>query len=85
MTWDPAFDPDWGFYQASVSAGDWLWYYDSLTNLGGGESMFVEGVWRFFPPFWWEESDDHTRWKFLVREKETPLFGVRHGAPRVGQ
>ena len=85
MTWDPDFDPDWGFYQASVSAGDWHWYYDSLTNLGGDQAMFVEGAWRLFPPYFWEESDQFTRWKFLVSPKVTPLFGVRRGASRVTQ
>ncbi len=85
MTWDPAFAPDWGFYQASVSAGDWQWYYDSLTNLGGDQRMFVEGVWEFFPPLIWEEFDGRTRWMFLVSPRTTPIFGIRHGASRVGQ
>jgi hypothetical protein len=84
MTWDPALPPDWGFYQASVSAGDWTWFYDSLTNLGSGESMFVEGAWRLFPPYFWEESDEFTRWKFLMRERVTPTFGFRFGGRRLG-
>ena len=84
MAWDPAFDPDWGFYQASVSAGDWMWIYDSLTNLGGEESMFVEGTWHFYPPLVWEESNEFTRWKFLMRERQTPTFGLRYGASRIG-
>ncbi len=79
MAWDPAFSSDWGFYQAAVSAGDWIWSYDSLTNLGNDEFMFVEGAWRLFPPDFWEESDEFTRWRFLVREKVTPVFGFRNG------
>jgi hypothetical protein len=76
MAWDPAFDSDWGFYQASVSAGDWIWIYDSITDLGDGTAMFVEGAWHFIPPLWFEESDEFTRWKFLVSPKVTPVFGL---------
>jgi hypothetical protein len=69
MAWDPSWEVDWGFYQAQVSIGEWNFAYDSVTNRGDGTFMFVQGVWHFDPPFWWAESDEFSRWKFLVAPK----------------
>ena len=77
MPWDPDFAPDWGFYIASVHLGEWIWRYDSLTNNDDGTMTFVEGAFEFITPFWYIESDDYTRWKFLVREKTSKIFGFR--------
>ena len=82
MPWDPDFDVDWGFYLASVSIGEWDWAYDSLTNLGDGTFMFVEGVWHFAPPFWWAESDEWSRWKFLVTPREAKVFALHRSVGR---
>jgi hypothetical protein len=46
--------------------------------------VFVEGVFEFGPPFWWIESDEFTRWKFLVRERQTIKLGFRRAADRRG-
>ncbi len=83
MTWDPDFAPDWGFYLTSIFAGDWTWFYESLTNNDDGTMTFVEGAFEFEQPLWYVESDDHTRWKFIVREKQTPAFGFRSVTGRV--
>lgn len=85
MPWDPSQDPELGFYQAMVSGGNWNYWYDSLTVNSDVEFVFVEGVWYFTTPFWWDENDDFTRWKFLVNEKVTPIFGLRKGGRRVGK
>ena len=86
MTWQPEFGPDWGFYLTSVHTGDWNWIYDSLTNNGDDTATFIEGVFEFITPLWYVESDDFTRWKFLVSEAHTPIFGVRTTiGRRVGQ
>jgi hypothetical protein len=77
MPWDPDFDPDWGFYLASVHAGEWIWFYESLTDNGDGSMTFVEGAFEFITPLWYVESDNYTRWKFLVTERETRMFGRR--------
>jgi len=84
MAWDTNFEPDWGFYIASVHTGDWTWTYDSLTNNDNGTMTFVTGTFDFITPLWWVESDNHTRWKFLVSEKHTPNMKLtRRSASRV--
>lgn len=85
MTWDPEFETDWGFYQAAVQVGEWAWAYDSLTNLGDGTAMYSEGVWEFEQPLWWVESDEFTRWQFIVSERSTPVFTNRTAGLRVGR
>jgi hypothetical protein len=86
MPWDPAFDVDWGFYLAAVSIGDWDWAYDSLTARTDGSMVFVEGVFHFDPPFWWVESDEFSRWKFLVKPRTAKsLILFRRTNERRGQ
>jgi hypothetical protein len=85
MAWDPSFPVDWGFYIASVHFDDWLWRYDSLTVTTGGDMVFVEGVFEFVTPLWWVESNDFTRWKFLVRERAAPAFALHRSAIRRGR
>jgi hypothetical protein len=83
MAWDPDFEPDWGFYLASVHAGEWIWFYESLTaDPDGTHMIFTEGAFEYVQPLWFVESDDYTRWKFLVTERSTPMFGYRRSAER---
>ena len=82
MTWQPEFAPDWGFYLTSLFVGEWTWFYESLTDNGDGTMMFVEGAFGYILPSWFVESDEHTRWRFTVREKQTPTFGYRAASTR---
>ena len=79
MVWD--FPPDSGFYLTSIFKGDWEWFYESLTNQGDGTFVFTEGVFDFVSPFWWLESDNYTRWKFLVTERHTPNMKLTRRSP----
>jgi hypothetical protein len=82
MTWQPEFAPDWGFYLTSIFIGEWTWLYDSLTNNGDETMTFIEGAFGYVLPSWFVESDDYTRWRFTVREKQTPAFGYRAASTR---
>lgn len=84
MAWDPDFEIDWGFYIASVHFGDWLWSYESLTAIEGGDMIFVTGVFEYAQPLWYLESDNWTRWKFLVSPRTTKGFPMRRSAMRYG-
>lgn len=85
MAWDPNFAIDWGFYIASVHFGNWEWSYESLTAIEGVDMVFVTGVFDFITPLWWVESDQYTRWKFLVSPRTARAFPLRRSAGRVGR
>jgi len=84
MAWDLDFEIDWGFYIASVHFGDWIWSYESLTAIEGEDMIFITGVFEFVVPFWWIESEDWTRWKFLVSPRTAKAFPMRRIGGRVG-
>ncbi|MHC4371004.1 MAG: hypothetical protein ACYSW8_25625 [Planctomycetota bacterium] len=84
MAWDPDFDIDWGFYLASVHFGEWIWSYESLTAIEGNDMVFVTGVFEFITPLWYVESDDYTRWKFLVSPRTAKGFPMRRLVGRHG-
>jgi len=84
MAWDPDFDIDWGFYLAKVHFRDWEWSYESLTASTGNDMVFVTGVFEFITPFWWVESDNWTRWKFLVSPRSAIGFPMRRIGGRYG-
>lgn len=77
LPWDPAFQIDWGFYIASIFIGDWQWSYESLTAIEGDDMIFVTGVFDFITPLWYAESDQWTRWKFLVSPRTAKAFPMR--------
>lgn len=84
MAWDPDFEIDWGFYLAKVHFGNWEWSYESLTASTGGNLVFVTGVFEFITPFWWVESDNWTRWKWLVSPRRAMAFPMRRIGGRYG-
>jgi len=84
MAWDPDFQVDWGFYLTSIFMGNWEWQYESLTASTGGNMVFVTGTFEYHMPLWFVESDNWTRWKFLVSPRTAKGFPLRRSVGRYG-
>lgn len=67
MFWDN------GFYLTSVDFGDNFYAYDALTVNADGTMVYVEGVFEFVTPLWFYESDEFTRTRYNVSERQTDI------------
>jgi len=83
LPWVGDSGPDGGFYLSSMAASYPFFNYEALTYEGDDMATYVEGVFEFVTPLWYQESNLFTRrvYKIAPRTAE-PLSILRGGARR---